>query len=473
MYSDVGLRRYQQTLEVLLSAAVSCLLVAFFWKFGQLPTVLVALLAGSILLGLSSARAFAVVILLLAPIPSLGALIGVGIPVGLDPVNWLVILALGLAAQGAPSSAFHKHRAVTAVALLSIGVLAISWYRTYGQGPVSGSDIALILKPLIVVIAGFAVVYLLPRDQLVSTIALAVGGLLGVVAVSVFLQRLGLYETTYQQTRELALNVKQYGGIMLNGNASGSLVGIFSVPAFVLLRAAGYRALATLVLALALPVLFISVSRGGIAAFAAGVAVMLVFGRDRRHVLITLGAVLVLGGIWGATAGQRDVSLVWERVGRYEQDPNAALSGRSTIWEQAQRYLDEEPSRIFIGGGLDDFKGYNAESLSSGFAAHNVALRLLTDGGLVMLAAFALLMIVLWRASAWADPEMRTALRAAIAAALVFGLTHSMDVFSTRLTWLWVLTAAATAQAAARQTKPQRTAAPRPVELTAEARLHG
>src|SRR5204862_213389 len=108
---------------------------------------------------------------------------------------------------------------------------------------------------------------------------------------------------------------------------------------------------------------------------------------------------LALGALWGFTIGHGQFTSVLQRVTVLQHNTNAGLSGRQTIWREVHAYLDAKPSRIYVGGGLDDFRGFvgTTTQLENAFSAHNVVYDLLTNGGIVMLAAFIVLLAVFAR----------------------------------------------------------------------------
>src|SRR5205814_1304867 len=111
----------------------------------------------------------------------------------------------------------------------------------------------------------------------------------------------------------------------------------------------------------AFPVLLITLSRGAIIAFAVSLIALGFLSRDRiRTALLLLGVVLIAGG-FAVTAGQSQTNFIITRYTLYSQGGNPSnelLSGRQTIWNSAIDYLNGDPNRWAVGGGLDDFKRY-------------------------------------------------------------------------------------------------------------------
>ncbi|MFN2628912.1 MAG: O-antigen ligase family protein [Gaiellaceae bacterium] len=435
-------RRPIPGLDLIGSILVSLAFTAAAMRTGLSTTLFGALLLGSILLTLISPKAFALLVVVLAPLPSLGALVGRSIPLGLDPLDALVFIGLSVAVlRDRPLAVRRESRLVWLVAL-NLLALAIAWYRTYGRG-VNSSSLGLLVKPVIVVLAALSVLQLLEQKDLVPTVSRAMGWALVVIGFSVVLQRLGLYRTVHQSQYEQILGAKQYGGLMLNGNSAGVLFAVFALPTYVLLRKSGSLLLGRAVLVLAIAVLLISLSRSAIAGAAAGLLALAVLKRRRLEgirVALALAAVAAVGAL---TLGKAQLAQLKASVSSYQTDPNGALSGRLAIWHQARAFLSSG-NHLLFGGGLDSFKAYAlASPLEHAFATHNEALRLLTTGGVVMLALFVALVVGLWLLGRTPDPDLGLALRIALLSLLVVGLTLDADVFDRAFTWLWLLVALA------------------------------
>lgn len=446
MSSLVALGR-RPGVELPLSVLATLFFLAVTVKLGTVMAVFALLLVGAVVVGLASPTAYAVLVLALAPLPALGSLVGERIPLGLDPLDVLVVIGVGVAAQQSERIAFMWSRRFMLLIFLNLGLLFIAWYRTYGQETLSGSSLALILKPLVVILAAAAVVQLLPREGLSRVLGSAMGVALIVVGASIVLQRLGVYETAHQVAYEESLGAKQYGGLMLDGNSAGSLFGLFGVPVFALLRASGRLFFARAVLFLCIPILFISLSRSGIVAFTVGLLMLAAFDRGSLRGLRTAGAVFAVAAIWALTLGRSQLLALVATISGHASDRNASLSGRGAIWAEAHNFLGLGNHWLF-GGGLDSFRDFALTGrLHHAFATHNLALRLLTNGGLVMAAGFVVLIFALWRIGKRSDQATGLALRIALVSMLALGVTLDFDIFSRLATWIWVLAAAAAVQA--------------------------
>lgn len=415
-----------------------------FVRVGPVVAIFACLLLLSVGSAIASPVGFAVAVLALAPLPAVGEIIGVRVPLGLDPLDILVVLGLGIVAQRQAAGASRWPRALVALTVINLGLILFAWYRTYATEAASSVALGLLVKPSIVIVAAWTVVRLLPPGSIVKTLGLSMGGVLVLVSLSVILQRLGIYTTAHQVAYSSQLGVKQWGGVMLDGNTAGEFVAIFSIPAFLLLRAAGKPRMGVAVAALAVPVLLITLARGSIVAFGASLIALALVDRRRARGLKVALLVGLLGVAWATTGGREQVTFIAQNLTRTAGDSNATLSGRLAIWQVAQQYLDGSGHWI-MGGGLDAFKTFASSSaLQHGFATHNTVLLLLTTGGVVMIASVAVLGIVLWRvASASSEPALGLALKVALLTAVVVGLSIDVDLFSRRMTWIWVLTAAA------------------------------
>lgn len=433
----------REALELLVTLALIALLLAMMWKVGVDSTAVLALLAAAIVVAISSPTAFAVVVFVLAPLPALDALTGITLPAGLDPFEILVLIGAGVALQTEAARPVRGRRVLWTLLIVNFALLLLAWYRTYGEQALTADSVALVLRPAATVAAGIIAVRLLPPSKVVRTLALAISIALLLVAASIVLQRLGLFSTPYHEENVLRLGSKQYGGLMLDGNDAGWLFAIFAVPAFLLLRAVNLRSLGFVVLLSAIPVLLITLSRSSIAAFIVSLTALLFLDRARMRGVATALIVVAVAVAWAATVGQSQITALEQSFSRYPGDRNAALSGRETIWTAAQDFLAADKRRWVVGGGLDSFRDF-AEStpLRSGFATHNSALKQVTNGGLVMLAAYLLLFIAMWWLSGRAEPTLRMALRVALVGFLVVGLSGDLDFFSPAAAWLWALAAA-------------------------------
>jgi hypothetical protein len=427
-----------ETLQLPASLGITLFFFAAAWHLGLTVVLFGALLLLSILTTLLSARAFAVVVVGLAPLPSIGALVGASIPLGLDPLDVLVVMALSVAMLRGTPAAFREERPLLRLIGLNLAVFVVAWYRTYG-GHVTGSGIGALVKPVVVLLAATCVLQLLEPEERVDRAARAMGWALIVIAASVLLQRLGVYRTAHQTQYDVILGAKQYGGLMLDGNSAGGLFAVFALPVYVLLRSSGARTLGIAVLAAAVTVLLISLSRSSVAGAAAGLASLVMLQRRRLEGARLSVGLAAIGGLAALTVGRGELSQFAKSLSGYHSDPNAALSGRLAIWRQARIFLDQGHHLVF-GGGLDSFRAFALSGpLQHAFATHSVVLRLLTTGGVIMLALFAALIFALWLVGRTPSTDVGVALRLAVVSFLVVGLALDVDVFARTWTWLWLL----------------------------------
>jgi O-Antigen ligase len=456
-------RAWQFCLCVMLCAA-PVLLVA---RLGMTLTLFVALLAIAAAVAVASPVAFAVTVLAMAPLPDVGALVGVSVPVGFDPVTLLVAVGAGMALQRGVSFPFRNEPVLVWLTCLGLGLLAISWFRTYGQAAATASSLALLVKPAIIVAGGVLAVQMLPRTRLEETLACALGAILLVIGLSVALQRLGLYTTVAQEANAEKLQLKQYGGVMISGNDAGAIVSVFTLPAFVLLRSVGRPMLAATVLLASVPVLLITMARASMIALVCGLAALAVLDRRAaRGARVALG-VVGAAAIWTATIGRPQVDILVTNLQSTSGDANATLSGRSVIWDEVPRFLQQADHGWLVGGGLDSFKTYAETALGNAFATHNAYFADLTNGGAIMLVAAVALLVAMWNAAGRAKESVRVALRTALISIAVLGLSANVDVFTRSAAWIWPLAAAAVIMRRsvdlippARAARPRRTAPP-------------
>jgi O-antigen ligase len=259
----------------------------------------------------------------------------------------------------------------------------------------------------------------------------------------VVLQRLGLYHTSFEASHEF--NIKKYGGILLDGNDAGAFLAMFAVPAYLILRATGRGRWGFAILAFAFPVLLITLARGAMVAFAVTLVFLAILDARRAETLLVLCVVIVLGVAWATTAGQSQVQSIEQRLAQEQFNQNAVLSGRLSIWQQAFQFLNADKQRWVIGGGLNSFKSFaGTTSLQGEFATHNALLADLTDGGVIMAAAFYLLLLwlLLGRLRTRADPVLRSALRIAVISYIVVGATATLTITNPTGSWIWLLAAA-------------------------------
>ena len=432
-------RSWQLGAAVVLSAAP----VLAVGRLGLTQTLFLAVLAIAAAVAMASPVAFAAIVVALAPLPDLGALLGVSVPAGFDPLTLLVCLGAVMAIHRGGPFPYRNARGLAWVTALSLGLFAIAWFRTYGHEAVSATSIALVVKPAIIVAAGVLVVRLVPARLRERTLACAFGGALLLIGASVGLQRLGLYTTAAQLANADKLQLKQFGGLMISGNDAGAVVAAFTIPAYVLLRSAGHRVFAVAVLLAAFPVELITLARGSLIALLCGLGALTLLDRQAGRGIRTLLVVFGAGVLWTATLGRHQADILVTSFHSTSGDTNATLSGRSVIWDEVPRFLDQGDHRWLIGGGLDSFKAYAEASLGNAFATHNAYLEFLTDGGAVMLGVALALLVALWRAAGRAQESFRIALRTALVSIAVLGMSGNVDVFTLTVAWIWPLAAAA------------------------------
>lgn len=455
MHSRRLARTPPAVLELGLAAVGCALLVALTYRYG-LGAAAAVLIGGTVLIAaFASPKVLACGLALLMPFTSLQAVIGLSPPAGLDPINLLVVLAIVLGGASLAGDADRRKVILGALIGLNLALLSIAWYRTYGHKGVSVSSLALIAKPAILIASGFLVVRLLPRSELLHTLGTIMGSLLLAVGASVVLQRLGLFHTSFEAAAADRLSFKRYGGILLDGNTAGAFLALFTVPAYLVLRATGRARWGLVVVALTFPVLLITLARGAMVAFAVTLVFLAIFDRRRVETLALVALVIVLGVAWADTGGQSEVRFIDQRFQQYRFDQNAQLSGRQTIWEQGGQYLNADQKRWVIGGGLDDFRTYTGTtSLKHQSATHNTLIFTLVTGGAIMAVAFAVLLGWIFFARWPGDPSVRAALRIAVLGFITVGLSSDMTLVSATGSWIWLLLAAALAPVPAAAPKP-------------------
>ena len=427
-------------------AASGCLLA------GGLIAVSGPELAGAALLGaatvvaaLTNAKALACVLVVLMPFTTPTQIFGIDPIAGFDPINLFVVLAMITAASIAPAASREK-TILFALIGLNFGLITIGWYRTYGQGAISLSSLAIVLKPAIVVAAGFLAVRLIPRSEIARTLGTAMAAVLVAVGLSIIFQKAGIYQSPYNIANADRLGIKRFGGIMLEGNIAGSFVAMFTIPTYLILRVTGRARLGIAITALAIPVLLITLARGAMIAFAVSLIVLAIADSRRAETLATILAVAVLGVVWANTGGQSQVNTIQQNTFSASKsgNTNAQLSGRVDIWSSAFAFLNANQSRWAVGGGLDSFRDFvEVGPVKFRAASHNSILFTLVTGGVVMGLSFLLLLMWLIFARLPGDPQLRLALRIGAVAYLVAGMSLDMTLLNNAGSWIWLLAAAA------------------------------
>jgi hypothetical protein len=438
-----GPRARRRIGQIGLCVVLSAAPVLAVTRLGVTLTLFLAVLAVAAAIAVATPVTYAVIVLALAPLPDLGALVGVSVPAGFDPLTLLVGLGAVLAVYGAGSVPFRNAPGLVWLTGLSLALLAVAWMRTYGQDAISGTSMALLAKPAIIVAMGVLVVQRLPPSRLERTLGLAMGGALLVIGASVALQRLGLYTTAAQLANADRLQLKQYGGVMISGNDAGALVAAFTIPVYVLLRAGGYRAFGIFLLLASFPIMLITLARGSLIALLCSLAALALLDRRAGRGARTVLAALAVGVVWTATLGRGQADILLTSLQSTSGDTNATLSGRSVIWDEVPVFLDQTHQGWLFGGGLDSFKSHTEAVLGNAFATHNAYFAFLTNGGALMLAAAIALLVALWRVAGRAQDSFRMALRTALVALVVMGLSANVDVFTLSMAWIWPLAAGA------------------------------
>lgn len=427
-------------LEAAVALAVALVASLAMRRIGLPATVMLASFGALVLVAVLNRTLLAAGLIMLAPLPSLEQFLGVSLPIGIDPLN--VLILLGLAAMTQLPAARERRlwsRPLFVLLLLNVALYGIAWLRTYGQETVGSAEIALLVKPAAILLAGFIAMRITPPARRLEVLAVGMGAMLLIVGVSIALQRAGLYQTTYQAENALRLGIKQFGGLMLDGNLGGTFIATFSVPVYLLLRKAGRPVFGTVVLLAAFPVLLLTLARGAMIAFAVTLLLLAVMDRSLVRGLALSTAVIGSAAIWAFTAGRGQVDILVENYTRAGADTNSQLSGRESIWDGAVSYLSND-SRLLFGGGLDDFKDYMLTSIAHGFATHNATLFNLVTGGVVMLTAYVAFLLVLLVARGM-DRDFRSAIRIAVIGYAVGGLTGDLTLYASTAAWLTLLAA--------------------------------
>lgn len=165
-------------------------------------------------------------------------------------------------------------------------------------------------------------------------------------------------------------------------------------------------------------------SRGGMLGFCAAMLMVFLLSRRRLPAVGFVAAALVAALAWAPSS-------FWERtatIRSYETD--ASARGRLLTWETGRRALADRPLFGVGGGGyLDAWDRYGARNVRErAFASHNLWMQVAVELGVVGLAAFASMLVLLvrglWKArhlEGYGD-EAR-ALLASLAALVVAGQT--------------------------------------------------
>lgn len=122
----------------------------------------------------------------------------------------------------------------------------------------------------------------------------------------------------------------------------------------------------------------------------------------------------------------------WDRLSTIPQElRGGTMSGRTPVWEAAVSLILERP---LLGAGVGAFPTATAPLFDGEKAAHNVALALLVEQGVVGLLLFgSLLAACAWVTSGLPSPERRL-WALSLTAWLIFAMSH--DAHNDRVTWL-------------------------------------
>jgi O-antigen ligase len=194
----------------------------------------------------------------------------------------------------------------------------------------------------------------------------------------------------------------RFGGLAASGPSTGFVLSLLGVFALVVWLSNG-RLLALVLWAASFPLLLVTLTRSGIAAWLVGsMAALLIAKRLKLAFLFTVVAVAVLAG--NSTLADRSLpeqSGGWGAViASVEKHGFSGISttGRSNLWDEMLRRFSDHP---LAGNGLGA-AAYYAKSITSGAIeqAHSEYLTLLVDGGLVALCLWIVTWAVLAR-SVW------------------------------------------------------------------------
>jgi hypothetical protein len=439
MLDAVRIRMGGTTLVAVTNLVMTAFVVQVAWVGGASAAFFVVLMIGAVVGGLTHPRAFGLLVLAIAPLPSVEQLLGVSVHAGLDAIDILVFLGLGIALSQGLRFPFAEERPFAVVAALNFGLLVVAWYRSYGSAAAALGSIPLILHPLVIFLAGLLVVQLVAPDEARATVAWGLAGMLFVVGLSVIAQAIGIYTPNGYTP-----GVKANGGLMLQGNEAAALFSTFGVPAFILLRSIRRVGVGVALLVFSVAVLLVTASRSSLLIFPVTLLALAIFDRRSQTAKAVL-IVLILCGIYAGTIGRTRTEHIVTSLTSHPLRSNQTLSGRPYIWGQAVRYLDQD-SHWLVGGGLNSFEAYTALDPrlgAAGHTTHNTWLRQLVNGGAFMAGAYLLFLIAVWRLSRRTSSPPALALRVALVATILLGLTKDLSPFDRGGAWLWTLAALA------------------------------
>ncbi|MRS11509.1 MAG: O-antigen ligase domain-containing protein [Actinobacteria bacterium] len=274
-----------------------------------------------------------------------------------------------------------------------------------------------------------------------------VAGIVLLMAVSVYMQRLGLYEHPFSPYTS-SIPEKRIGGFLASANEMGRFLSVYL--ALLLPGLSGSlrrweRVLVASAQVVGVPTLVLTLNRGGIVAYAVALGVWVLWSgahsQGRRALLLTAVAVLAVSvTVLPQVAEYYSVYAEGVRSG----DWGLVTQGRDAIWLGVWRYV-RDPVHLWFGGGMSDYTYHIREYVQVDrlFAVHNTYLRVLVESGLVGLVvvgwlAVSAVRLVLRRMRE--DPRdtalPRGVLLALIAAGAV-GLTGDFGVGSSQMAILW------------------------------------
>jgi O-antigen ligase len=205
--------------------------------------------------------------------------------------------------------------------------------------------------------------------------------------------------------------------------------------------------------------LIATLSRSGWIGVVVATIVLAVLLPKRRWALAAVGASIALALVIGGMLGP-----IGARLSSTEDGPIAMLVSRWDVWTSAVAIARDHPA---FGVGVANFINYYPEYSGQSFGidhAHNILLNMLAERGLIGLAAFAVVLVVMFRslflALGQAASGSERTLVAGLIAVFAGYLAHSMfdvsyyDYKILLLFWLLAGTAAVVGQRQAQATEP-------------------
>jgi O-Antigen ligase len=218
-------------------------------------------------------------------------------------------------------------------------------------------------------------------------------------------------------------DLMRFGGLSSSGPSTGfvlSLLGVFSL----VLWLQSNRRIALILWAASFPILLVTFTRSGIAAWLIGsVAALLIARRIRLTVLfITIAVVVLLGNTTLADRSSTEEGGGWGAVITSIRDQGLSginTTGRTGLWDENIRHFAEHP---LAGNGIGASEYYTMR-LTSGVLGqvHSEYLALLVGGGVVALSLWILSWIILAR-SVWLGPG-----KLAVSCIIAYALLAAVD----------------------------------------------